>query len=58
MFAVFLMGFVSLLLLLLIKIIGFRIHYFWWAIGILTSFGGALGFVPFSFIEKKKSQKL
>lgn len=57
MFSVFLLGFASLLLLFLIKIIGFRIHYFWWAIAILTSFGGALGFTPFSFIDKKKERK-
>ncbi|MFH0856186.1 MAG: hypothetical protein V1869_06760 [Candidatus Omnitrophota bacterium] len=56
MFTVFLMGFISLLLLLLIKIIGFRIHYFWWTMGILTLFGGALGLAPFSFIERKNRE--
>lgn len=57
MFAIFLMGFAGLLLLVLLKIVGFRIHYFWWVIGILTSSGGALGFIPFSLINNKKQRK-
>ena len=56
-FGVFVTSFIGLLLLLLIKIIGFRIHYFWWTMGILVAFGGALGCVPFSFIEKRKYSK-
>lgn len=51
-FEIFVTGFIGFLLLLLMKIIGFRIHYFWWVMGILTSFGGALGLIPCSFIKK------
>ncbi len=55
-FEVFVTGFIGALLFLLIKTIGFRINLFWWTMVILTTFGGALGLVPFSFIEKKKSK--
>lgn len=55
-FEVFVTGSIGFLLLLLMKIVGFKIHYFWWVMVILTSFGSVLGLIPFSFIEKRKSK--
>lgn len=55
-FEVLVTGFIGLLLLLFIRIIGFRINMFWWTMGILATLGGALGLIPFSFIEKSKSK--